>query len=1136
MAVTVRLLGPVSVVRDGQTIDVGGRKQRTVLGVLALSAGRRVSTERLVDLVWSEDPPASARRTMQSYLASLRGTLGSDAPLTSLQGGYALEISPDDVDLLWFESAVVAALRDVEIDPAAAAAALAGALGHWEVPFDGLRAGSRLGELAAPFEELQLQAVEGLAAAQIAGGQASDAVRMLEALVREHPTREHLWLHLARGLTVCGRRDAALTAIHRAREALREHLGVDPSERIIAVETHLLAGTLGEGTTALPPAPSIHAMPTLGASASTAAAVGNLPERVAPLLCRERELSALAGRLADSRLVTVHGPAGVGKTQTALELCRRVRGEYPGGCWFVDLSRAESADDLDDGLRVTIGSVAGRIAEPSPNRTLALIDNCEHLVDAVGRAVRELLARVPEITVVCTSRQPLSIPGETVIRLDPLSTSVASGGSVSDATALMIELARQATGSDVGRADRAVLDRCATRLGGLPLSIHLAAACLRSMTPEELSEELDHQIEVLRRGTGDEHDRHMSLSAAIDWSYGLLEPTDHRVFDQLAVFAGAFERGDVEQVVDAGDVEAVPAVRRLVEQSLVQATSAHGRTIFTLLDAVKEFARARLVASGADEGTRDRHAAHVLEAVETVLEERGGHHGHEATDRLQLLLPDLRSAARWLEQRGRLDEARRALQMLGTAAARCGRSHLETGASRRALSVVNEVLREQPDDLDLREVAANAAWRIDELDEAAEHARALVVASQRRNQPDRQAVGTSLLADIRREQHRYVEVDAALHDLEELVDQLAPVDRAAALIQIAHLSWLTLREHAAFDAVDRALAIADELGDRSIREQALVERGSTLLTIARFDEGMRILYDTLPYHQANRDHVRVARITWNLASYEIDPAARRRIIEQCREASTLAGMSTINTEELDLRLSIDEGDLDGSRRLAASHLRSAAQFQLADAQLAAAHLALEAGDLSAAHRIIDSFDDHPRELVGHFLLDRLLAGLRLSALGDRATRLDAEIARLTPLPSAFAGWWMAHTLDDLHQSGVDHRLLAPVYRDLVANRSVEDLPETLYVCGWVEEHDDVRLARRSYERALDRTTGERHGDRIDPAFGAAVRLGLARLDEGAGRLDDAIAHLERAVQLLENWPGPRRQRAIAERVRLSGSP
>ena len=146
MSLAVHLMGSVRLVRDGQLVNVGGPKQQAVLAVLALSAGRRVSTDRLVDLVWDESPPASARRTVQSYLASLRRALGDDAPLEPSQNGYTLNVDRGQVDLLVFEDQAADLLGDVGLDPDDKAQGLADVLSTWETPLDGLRGASRLAD------------------------------------------------------------------------------------------------------------------------------------------------------------------------------------------------------------------------------------------------------------------------------------------------------------------------------------------------------------------------------------------------------------------------------------------------------------------------------------------------------------------------------------------------------------------------------------------------------------------------------------------------------------------------------------------------------------------------------------------------------------------------------------------------------------------------------------------------------------------------------------------------------------------------------------------------------------------------------------------------------------------------------
>ena len=233
-------MGSVGLVIDGHPVDVGGPKPASILGVLALSVGRPVSTDRIIDLVWDERAPATARRTVQSYAASLRRSMGADSPLHSTQGGYLLDVQRGDVDLLAFEDTVAPLLADRSVDPDERAAALADALSSWETPLGGLRTSERLHGLVAPFEELHLQAIEALASSQIFGSQPGEAVRALSALVREHPTRESLWLLLARGFARIGRRDAGLDTIQHAREELRMQLGVDPSPQLLDYERELL--------------------------------------------------------------------------------------------------------------------------------------------------------------------------------------------------------------------------------------------------------------------------------------------------------------------------------------------------------------------------------------------------------------------------------------------------------------------------------------------------------------------------------------------------------------------------------------------------------------------------------------------------------------------------------------------------------------------------------------------------------------------------------------------------------------------------------------------------------------------------------------------------------------------------------
>jgi predicted ATPase/class 3 adenylate cyclase len=240
VAVGVRLMGSVGLAIDGRPIDVGGPKPQCILGVLALSAGRPVSTDRIIDLVWDERPPATALRTVQSCAASLRRSMGADPRLRSVQGGYLLDVQRGDVDLLAFEDSMSLLLAERSSGPDERAAALSEALSLWGTPLGGLGTSERFRGLVAPFEELHLQGIEALASSQILGSAPGEAVRTLSALVHEYPTRESLWMLLAKGFARIGRRDAALDAVQHARDELRVQLGVDPSPELLDYERELL--------------------------------------------------------------------------------------------------------------------------------------------------------------------------------------------------------------------------------------------------------------------------------------------------------------------------------------------------------------------------------------------------------------------------------------------------------------------------------------------------------------------------------------------------------------------------------------------------------------------------------------------------------------------------------------------------------------------------------------------------------------------------------------------------------------------------------------------------------------------------------------------------------------------------------
>ncbi|NHC13234.1 BTAD domain-containing putative transcriptional regulator [Motilibacter deserti] len=333
----LRLLGGVGATRDGAELDLGGRRQRAVLALLALARGGVVPADRLIDLVWGEEPPPSASGGLQAYVSHLRRQLqpgrsprDPDAVLVSSPPGYALRLPPDAVDAWLLERLVREGTSLAASDPAAAVATLSSALALWRGPALAEYAGEPWADgEAARLAELRSVAREQLLTARLQAGEAALLVPELEALVAEEPLREERWRLLVLALYRASRQADALAALRRARAVLAEELGVDPGPVLRGLEAEVLAQSPGLAAPAAPQArPAARQQVTAGHA--------SVPEqqRTAPrapaeqLLERARELAVLEGALQDvregaGRLVVIEGPAGIGKTRLMAETRRR---------------------------------------------------------------------------------------------------------------------------------------------------------------------------------------------------------------------------------------------------------------------------------------------------------------------------------------------------------------------------------------------------------------------------------------------------------------------------------------------------------------------------------------------------------------------------------------------------------------------------------------------------------------------------------------------------------------------------------------------------------------------------------------------------------------------------------------------
>ncbi|WP_406452731.1 AAA family ATPase [Streptomyces sp. NBC_00876] len=639
---------------SGGALPLGGTRLRALLAALALRPGHSVPVAALVDDVWADEPPADAPAALQALVGRLRRVLGKDA-LTSTPGGYCLAAGPEDVDLFVFERLAREGAAALESGaPEEAARTLRTALALWRGPAladlpDGehghaLRPRAhRLAALerrieadlrrttgaaartppdghaspghavlghAAPGSAASGSAASGSAApGSAASGHAAPGpaalVSELTELTAAHPYDERFRSQLIRALRADGRQADALAAYEDARRTLADGLGTDPGPELTALHQELLAP--------VSPAP---------APSETAPARGNLRPRLTSFVGREPELRAIREDLTGSRLVTLTGPGGSGKTRLAEESAAHENrtAATPGDVWIAELAPVEDPDAVPGavlsalGLRETallrdstpdgpplrtdpVDVLVDHLAHGSRSRPVLLIlDNCEHVIDAAAALAETLLTRCPRLRVLATSREPLGVAGESVRPVDPLPAD--------PALRLFTERARAVRPGfdpehEPAHDPEAVAEIC-RRLDGLPLAIELAAARLRLLGPRQIADRLDDRFRLLTGGSRTVLPRQQTLRAVVDWSWDLLDEDERTALRQVSVFAGGWDLAAAEAVITpAGpgrnaSADTADLIGALVDKSLVVATPAGDGTMrYRLLETIHEYAAER---------------------------------------------------------------------------------------------------------------------------------------------------------------------------------------------------------------------------------------------------------------------------------------------------------------------------------------------------------------------------------------------------------------------------------------------------------------------------------------------------------------------------------------------------------------
>lgn len=664
------ILGPLEVRIGDAPVEIRAKQLRRLLCFLLLAPGRPVAVAKVVESMWPErvgdSQPEDANKTLRLYVSRLRQLLPPGVAPRADSRGYRLEIAEADTDVGRFEE-LLASGTCAGTDARHAVDLLQEALGLWRGPaLDDCRDEPWATGAAVRLDEMRIVALEGLNDARLAVGEHGQLCGELERLVDEHPLRERLWAQLMLAQYRSGRQADALRSYQRLRERLAEDLGIDPSRELADLE-----GAILRQDPRLASAPSTPARAHLSETVSDdrvsrpPAGIG-LPIHLSTFVGREQELEEVRSLVESSRLVTLAGAGGVGKTRLAIEACRLAADRPDHAVYFVDLAPLRSDDEVARQLATVLGitlrsgtdAVEALTAALGNEPVLLVLDNCEHLARACASLSATILRSCGGTRLLATSRQPLGVDGETLYRVPSLglpeagATDPVTVGSA-EAVQLFVQRARsQAPSFMLDDSNSEVVGYLCRQLDGIPLALELGAARLRALSLEQIRDLLVRRFRLLTDATHSALPRHRTLEALVSWSYELLEEHEQRLLRRLVVFSGSFDLEAVGAICDPGadSLDTLDTLASLVDKSLVQAETSGPAARYSLLETIRQYAVGRLADEDVDalDALQRAHAAVFLERAEALAPQLMTSGQLTALDRIACDFENYRAALSYL--------------------------------------------------------------------------------------------------------------------------------------------------------------------------------------------------------------------------------------------------------------------------------------------------------------------------------------------------------------------------------------------------------------------------------------------------------------------------------------------------------